>query len=384
MVALRARTQAIARHLTEFLKKTDRFAKTIVFCVDQEHADEMRTALSNLNADLVRAIPRLRLPRHGGRGRHRARPPQPLSGRGHQDADDPDHLAAAHDRRRRADLQERRARARRRLDDRIQADHRPRHAGARRLRQALVQHPRLHRLGHAAVCRSRLSTAIPMRITEEEIAEDGETTVITDYARLARKPEPSWDAGDRPSRRPRSGGNSISTAARSRSPRISSTNSTRTASSCGWCATPITQRKPSARCARRRRELREQWADPAKRSEIIERLQERGIDFAELRDAADQPDADPFDLLCHLAFNAPLRTRRERAQQLRDGAQGLSSSDSARKRGRFSTSCSKNTPSTATPNLCCPMFSRFRRSQTTARSVTSSASSAVWISCAWP
>ncbi|HVM48812.1 MAG TPA: DEAD/DEAH box helicase family protein, partial [Candidatus Acidoferrum sp.] len=52
-VALRARTQAVARHLTDFLKKTDRYAKTIVFCVDQEHASEMRAALNNLNADLV-------------------------------------------------------------------------------------------------------------------------------------------------------------------------------------------------------------------------------------------------------------------------------------------------------------------------------------------
>ena len=33
--------------------------------------------------------------------------------------------------------------------------------------------------------------------------------------------------------------------------------------------------------------------------------------------AAQQPDADPLDLICHLAFNAPLRTRRERAQRLR-------------------------------------------------------------------
>src|SRR5688572_5030625 len=41
-VALRARTRAVARHLTDFLKKTDRFGKTIVFCVDQEHASEMR------------------------------------------------------------------------------------------------------------------------------------------------------------------------------------------------------------------------------------------------------------------------------------------------------------------------------------------------------
>ena len=57
VVALRARTEAIARHLTDFLKKTDRFAKTIVFCVDQEHADEMRRALDNLNADLVQQYP---------------------------------------------------------------------------------------------------------------------------------------------------------------------------------------------------------------------------------------------------------------------------------------------------------------------------------------
>ena len=39
------------------MKKTDRFAKTIVFCVDQEHASEMRTALNNLNADLVKQFP---------------------------------------------------------------------------------------------------------------------------------------------------------------------------------------------------------------------------------------------------------------------------------------------------------------------------------------
>jgi type I restriction enzyme R subunit len=56
-VALRARTQAIAKHLTGFLKKTDRFAKTLVFCVDQEHASETRAALTNLNNDLVAQHP---------------------------------------------------------------------------------------------------------------------------------------------------------------------------------------------------------------------------------------------------------------------------------------------------------------------------------------
>ena len=56
-VALLKRTETIAKHLTGFLKKTDRLAKTIVFCVDQEHASEMRTALNNLNADLVQQYP---------------------------------------------------------------------------------------------------------------------------------------------------------------------------------------------------------------------------------------------------------------------------------------------------------------------------------------
>ena len=41
------------------------------------------------------------------------------------------------------------------------------------------------------------------------------------------------------------------------------------------------------------------------------------MSFDELAAAAGQPEADPFDLLCHFAFNAPLRTRRERAQRLR-------------------------------------------------------------------
>jgi len=63
-------------------------------------------------------------------------------------------------------------------------------------------------------------------------------------------------------------------------------------------------------------ELRSQWADPNQRAEIIAKLEDRGIGFDELAEAANQPDADPFDLLCHLAFNAPLRTRRERANRL--------------------------------------------------------------------
>jgi len=47
------RRQIVAEKITEFLKGSDRFSKTIVFCVDIEHAEGMRKALANANADLV-------------------------------------------------------------------------------------------------------------------------------------------------------------------------------------------------------------------------------------------------------------------------------------------------------------------------------------------
>lgn len=47
------RTKVVAKKITEFLKKTNRFSKTIVFCIDIEHAERMRRALINENTDLV-------------------------------------------------------------------------------------------------------------------------------------------------------------------------------------------------------------------------------------------------------------------------------------------------------------------------------------------
>ncbi len=49
------RTKLVSHKITEFLTKTNRFDKTIVFCVDIEHAERMRQALSNDNSDLVEA-----------------------------------------------------------------------------------------------------------------------------------------------------------------------------------------------------------------------------------------------------------------------------------------------------------------------------------------
>lgn len=47
------RSEAVAKKITEYLKKHSRYDKTIVFCIDIEHAQRMRTALANENSDLM-------------------------------------------------------------------------------------------------------------------------------------------------------------------------------------------------------------------------------------------------------------------------------------------------------------------------------------------
>lgn len=50
-LVLDERTELVAETITNYLKKTDPMAKTIVFCNDIDHADRMRRALANLNPE---------------------------------------------------------------------------------------------------------------------------------------------------------------------------------------------------------------------------------------------------------------------------------------------------------------------------------------------
>ena len=68
-------------------------------------------------------------------------------------------------------------------------------------------------------------------------------------------------------------------------------------------------------------DLLDRWQNSKRREEIIAELESRGVSFEELAQATGHPEADAFDLLCHLAFNAPIRTRRERADRLRKNQQ---------------------------------------------------------------
>ena len=56
-IIIEDRIREVAHEITGYLKSTDRMAKTIVFCADEDHADRMRTALVNENADMCRKNP---------------------------------------------------------------------------------------------------------------------------------------------------------------------------------------------------------------------------------------------------------------------------------------------------------------------------------------
>lgn len=53
-IILQDRVNEVAFHITEYLKRTDRMQKTIVFCATEDAAERMRIALGNLNSDMVK------------------------------------------------------------------------------------------------------------------------------------------------------------------------------------------------------------------------------------------------------------------------------------------------------------------------------------------
>jgi type I restriction enzyme R subunit len=64
-------------------------------------------------------------------------------------------------------------------------------------------------------------------------------------------------------------------------------------------------------------ELQARWVNPDQQSELKAQLADQGIDFDDLKAITGQPDADPFDLLCYLAFGTPPMTCKQRAERLK-------------------------------------------------------------------
>ncbi|MHB1174826.1 MAG: EcoAI/FtnUII family type I restriction enzme subunit R [Sulfuriferula sp.] len=323
LVSLRARTQAVARHLTDHLKKTDRFAKTIVFCVDQEHADEMRRELNNLNADLVAQYPDYAC---------RVTAAEGDIGRGHLgrfqelEKTTPVILTTSQLLTTGVDAPTCKNVVLVRVVNSMSEFKQIIGRGTRvREDYDKLYFDILDYTGSA----TRLFAdpdfdGDPALVTEEKISATGETlpgtlTVIEqapvevdeEYA-STQTSLTHGEVGVREERRKYYvDGGKVEIAAHLVYELDADGKQLRVVQLTDYTADKVRvlYRSPD--------ELRTLWADPQQRAELIIQLAERGIDFGELAEQTHQPDADPVDLLCHLAFNAPLLTRRQRAENLR-------------------------------------------------------------------
>ncbi len=306
VIALRARTQAIASHLAEFMRNTDRFAKTIMFCVDQEHADDMRRALNNLNSDLVQQYP--------------------------------DYVCRVT-----AD------------EGDIGIGHLGKFQELETLTPVILTTSKLLSTGvDVPTCKNIVLARVIGSMTEFKQIIGRGTRVRDDYGKFFFSildytgsatqmfADPAFDGDpigieEGPGEHRRGGGGKVKEGGEE-GPEESEENRPRKYYVDGghfeiathyvseldpdgkqlrvikftdYAAEKVRTLYPTAAL------LKEKWADLEQRAEIIAALEERGIDFESLAREADQPEADPFDLLCHLAFNAPLLTRRQRVEQLK-------------------------------------------------------------------
>ncbi len=304
-LVLRPRTEAIAKDLTDYLKD-DPYAKTIVFCVDQEHAGTMRGILSNLNTEHVQRFPdyvsRITSD-EGDFGKDR------LSR--FQDIEDDSVIIVT----------------------------------TSKLLTTGVDAPTVKNIvivrGVGSMVEFKQMIGRGTRVCEDY---EKFTFDIIDYTGTSFKhfADPDFDGepldedeeiietGDRQSKG--SGKGTIVQPSKGRKLYVDEGEVT-IAEEGVFILNPdgSQQHKTYVEYVRghilslyeSESALREKWINQQSRSEIIADLEKIGIDGEQLAKELQFPGADTFDLFCHVAFGAEIQTREERAQRVRTGTDFL-------------------------------------------------------------
>lgn len=325
VIALRARTEAFAKHLSDFMKRTDRFAKTIVFCVDQEHADEMRRALNNLNSDLTRKHPDYvaRVTSEEGK-----------IGKGHLsrfqeletttpvilttsqllttgvDAPTCKNVVLARVVNSMSEFKQIVGRG-----TRLREDYGKLWFNIIDYTGSATQNfadPDFD--GYPEIEDEVVINAAGDEIHEEAIISEFDDPAVAeergDYD-VGQDTGGNADDGNDEPRKYYIDGGSIKITSHLVYELDEEGKQLRVIQYTDYTAEKVKTLFSSLD------ELRDRWADPVKREEVMLELQERGIQFDDLANESGKPEADPLDLLCHIAFNAPLRTRKQRADYLK-------------------------------------------------------------------
>lgn len=332
VVALRSRTKAIAKHLTDLLKGTDRFAKTIVFCVDQEHAAELRQELINLNSDLVTEYPNYVC---------RVTADEKAIGLTHlshfQDVDKPTPVILT---------------TSQMLTTGVDAEMVKNVVLARvvssrsEFKQIVGRGTRLkvdygkeyfNIIDFTGTATSHFADpdfdGEPARIEEVTVDDIGDVVATNqeeqpgvDEQEAEYTVETEYETGGvgeiitEPPSEPRKyyvDGGEVEVIGHLVYDLDTDGKKLQVVKYTDYSGRAVRTLYPT------REVLHSAWSNPDTRADVLRELTERGISFEELAVSSEQPDVDPFDLLCHLAWNAPLRTRRQRADAAKRQTQDL-------------------------------------------------------------
>lgn len=310
------RTKAVVKHLSDFMAKNGMFDKTIVFCVNQEHADQFRREFSNLNSDLVIQYPDYAV---------RIVSDEKEIGKGHlgkfMDIDEPIPVVVT---------------TSRLMSTGVDVPT-CKNIVLFRLVNSMTEFKQI--IGRGTRVREdkeKLFFTIldytgtatrnfadpdfdgePPLITEEEIDNDGITipgteTVIsdpppTDDEIISDPPLPTGEGGTRKKYYITEG---TVTIAAERVQIYGADGKLRTVQFTQYAKEQIATLFPLAN------ELRSKWSKAEERQRIIDELESNGISIEQLMDITKQKEADPFDLLCFVAYDLKPKTRKQRADLL--------------------------------------------------------------------
>ncbi len=312
VVVLRARTEAIAKSIVHFLSETDPFDKTIVFCVDQEHADLMRQAINNYSADLVKKYPDYVVrvvSDEGDIGRGYLSRFQEL------ETKTPTIVATSRLLTTGVDVQTCKNIAICRIVNSMTEFKQIIGRGTRvREDYGKLWFSILDYTGSATrlfadpdfdgepiepATETKLEVDIPVPKPEKTTYTTKEKVFIDNV----KEESPKYYVD----------GGKIGIASHFVYELDPNGKKLRVIKFTDYAAQQVRSMWTSAA------DLRTRWGTYEERASILDSLGQHGITFEQLANNAGQPDADPLDLLCFIAFNSPIRTRRERAERLLKG-----------------------------------------------------------------
>jgi type I restriction enzyme R subunit len=317
VVSLLSRTETVAKHLTEYLKRTNRFDKTIVFCVDQEHALDMRNALARCNADLMKIHPNYVA---------RVVSDEKKIGREHlDDFQDPENRLPVI------------LTSSQMLTTGVDAPtcrnivlFKPINSMVD-FKQIIERGTRVSEehnkfwftiidyVGATQLFYDPAFDGDPVRVTKTQIDSEGNETAVQDSEEGTLEPEEKTPRGvleiaQKVSELPRKyyvDNVEVYIAGEQAFELDPDGNVLRTMEFTDYVTQNVRRLNLSAE------HLRQAWPLTEQRREIVEQLRQYGIDPTHLAAVTHHEEADALDLLLHVAYNAPLVSRRERLEKLR-------------------------------------------------------------------